>query len=1040
MQQHDPQQQFNHGQQHQQGHQFPHHQNSMMMYGNHQMQMQMPPSPAMQHHQQAPHRGPPRRPRIFAQSFQESDIPQQFFGQQSQSHALPQQQQNGQVFHQPQQNGQVFHQPQQSQSQVAPQQQQNGQVFHQPQQQAMYPQQQAMYQEAQMMNWQQQQQQQAGAQPNLTNQSMNMDFNFNPHSLGDLDLQNFDFGGFDLGNVDLSNFDVNNLDFNNFGHLQGQQQQQNEIAQNAVNWPSENVFHGRNNSSVSLMTPPVDNSYGGGFVNSSPAQNAQNSFSNTPVTESLNTFNNSPGQISHDSFTNNPGENSFDNQASQVANHSRVNSSVALTPPADNSSGQANNNISLEQALLNAFSNSPVAESPNPSNTTPADISQSSPNTSINSAAEDFSAGSPSADALNSFNASPVQDSSAGYGVEVGHHNFGDLSGSFAPASENHQNWVDLTDDTVAFGQGSQAANYGQIDPFTSFASPAENHQQQALNLAQDNQFNVHQLQAFPNPPGVQSAQQYGSPHVPNTPSPAQQSCAPTTKKSTRKKAPLPKKPAAKRPAAKRAKKTKAPANNEQIANSEAVDNGDIADEDVNAYLWGAELQPHEYSYDLDESLRNFSDSVPQRNVPTMNGNLPAPAGNGIQNDPLVQFLDEENARLNAMPQQTKQKPQLTIAVDLEPPARSPPNKRKRGNSTATSAVTETAPAPKKRRVVAKRAKAKGSLSKSASSAKFGLGKGAGTGLNSPRTVYIFEDRAFYLIPAKIMPDFLAFVSTPREVPAPQPLATEQQQPAPVQQDAPYQQQPFDDQQLASEQQQSFVQQQPFDQQLSAPVLQPDSFQDDFEPAYDIEGRLLTLLQDDQVNEQNNDDDPFAPAPRRSPAPLSEAAIAFGLTSLSTEHSPASTLPVQNPPQASSFPSLAPEPEFPFSTPIKPFGSDLDENGNVIINPIPERSFRCMPDNREIVERFNLARVGSGTERDVSHLEYFIDLVHRSGLLACSHLEEIPGGFRWESWKTAEENLLALRPFFGTVTTRDWFLQWEAGENPVQLAEREEDE
>ncbi|KAK3954689.1 hypothetical protein QBC32DRAFT_383275 [Pseudoneurospora amorphoporcata] len=884
MQQHDPQQQFNDGQQHQQGHQFPHPQNSMMMYGNHQMQMQMqmPPSPAMQHHQQAPHRGPPRRPRIFAQSFQESGIPQHFFGQQSQSQALSQQQQNG--------------------------------------------------------------------QENALGTSNS--------SLGDLDLQNFEFGGFDLGN-----FDVNNL-------LQGQQQQ-NDIAQNAVNWPSENVFHGRNNSSVSLMTPLVDNSYGDdGFVNSSPAQNAQNSFSNTPATESLNTFNNPPGQISQHSFTNNPGENSLDNQASQVANHSP---------------------------------------------------------------------GSPSADALNSFNGSPVQDSSAGYGVEVGHHDFGDWSASFAPASENHQNLVDLTDDTVASGQGLQAANYGQIDPFTSFASPAENHQQQVLNSAPENQFNVHQRQAFPNAPGVQSAQQYGSPHVPNTPSPAQQSCAPTPKRSARKKAPLPKKPAAKRPAAKRAKKTKAPANNEQLANSEAVDNGNIADEDVNAYLWGAELQPHEYSYDLDESLRNFSDSVPQRNIPTMNGNLPAPAGNGIQNDPLVQFPDEENARLNAMTQQAKQ-PQLTIAVDLEPPARSPPNKRKRGNSTATPAVRETAPAPKKRRVVTKRAKAKGSLSKSASSAKFGLGKGAGTGLNSPRTVYIFEDRAFYLIPANIMPNFLAFVSKPREVPAPQPVAIEQQQPAPVQQNAPYQQQPFDDQQLASEQQQSFVQQQPFDQQLSAPVLQPDSFQDDFEPAYDIEGRPLTLLQDDQVNEQNNDDDPFAPAPRRSPAPLSEAAIAFGLTSLSTEHSPASTLPVQTPPQASSFSSLAPEPEFPFSTPTKPFGSDLDENGNVIINPIPERSFRCMPDNREIVERFNLARVGSGTERDVSHLDYFIDLVHRSGLLACSHLEEIPGGFRWESWKTAEENLLALRPFFGTVTTRDWFLQWEAGENPVQLAEREEDE
>ncbi|KAH7626834.1 hypothetical protein B0T09DRAFT_368116 [Sordaria sp. MPI-SDFR-AT-0083] len=1211
-------QQFNHhGQQHQQGHQFPPqhqrlggHQQQPQSFnmmqpapGNYhpqmQMQMQMPPS-------QAPYPGgPPRRPRIFAQSFNQennlpqqqffgqpqsqSQAPQQHFGQQSRSQVAHPQQQRGQVFnnhpqqamhHQqamrpqqaqtPQQhNGQVFHRtPQQSPSQVAPQQhfgqqsqsqvhpqQQNGQVFnhprqaqapqqqqqrfHHPQQQAMHPQQQAMFHQAQaQMNFQQQQRQQQGvaADPNLTSNDPMM------NSLGsDSNIDNFDLGDFEVDNVDFGDADLSNFDFNDFGggNLQGQQQQsQNVISQNAVNWPSENLVqsqashaanHGRNNSLVSLMTPSpsVDNSYGGAFVNSSPADNSFNTSITTPAATPKNSFcsfspannvhnspNTSPVAESSNSSADFPVDDPFNNQPSQVANHSRANSSVALTPPhppADNSYGQAgDNNVSLDQALLDAFNNSPELPSSftnDASSNSPGQASHNSantntvadaPNTSTDSAAEDFSAGSPSGNTLNSFDSAPVQDSSAGFDVQVADNNFsdnnlGDLSGSFVPASENQHSLVDLTDDNVAFGQGMQIANNGQVDPFTSFASPAENHQQQAFNFAQEHQFNAHQQQAFFNAPGVQSDQQYGSPQIPSNPLPAEQTPTPAAKTSTRKKAALPKKPAAKRPAAKRTRKTKAPANNEP---SEDVDDGAIGDADDNEYLWGAELQPNEYSYDLDDSLRTFSDSVPQRNVSTMNGNLPlpaladngiapanefiapannfengtliaphpgntyiAPASNGIENDPIAQVLDrfnEEQARLQAMAQQTQQvsiaishildrltntdqKPQLTIDVNLQAPARSPPNKRKRGNTASTPAVQETAPAPKRRRVAKPRAKAKGSLSKSASSAKFGLGKGAGTGLNSPRTMYVFDEKAFYLIPASIMPAFLNFVNTPIERPI------EQQPPAPP----VVQQQDFSQQQPAPvEQQFSTEQQQSFDQQLPTPVLQQDTFQqDDWEPAYDVEGRLLTLLQDDEANEQNmwNDDD-ASPSSLRQPVPLSEAAIAFGITNPSTLHSQASTSPVQNPPHASSSPAPAPPAfgpgsEFPFSRKPKPFGSDLDKNGAVILDPNPERSYRSVPNNREIIEKFSLAPIGRGTERDVSHLDYFIDLARRSGLLTCGgDHEEIPGAFRWESWKTAEENLLALRPFLGTYSTRDWFTQWEAKENPIQIAEREEED
>ncbi|KAK3345393.1 hypothetical protein B0H65DRAFT_525274 [Neurospora tetraspora] len=921
MQQHP--QQFQHGQSRQQGQvpqqQFggPQPQNLFMQPGNYQM-----PSPI--HHQQAPHRG---QRRVFAQSFQESDLPQQYFGQ-SQS---------------PQQHAQVFQHPQQ----------------------AMYP------QEAQQ-NWQQ-----GATQPGENA----MGTSNTP--LSDLNLENFEIDQ----SLMLAANDGFGLD--NFGHLQGQQQQQNVISQNAFTWPTENFVHdqasqvanhSRNNSSVSL-TPPANNSYG--LFNTTPAAASHNSFSNTPADNSHNSFSNTPADNSHNSFTNNPTEN------------------------------------------FNSFNNSPAGNSPN------------------------------------TFNNSPAQNFSAGWGVEVGNNSFGDLSASFSPASENHQNFVDLTGDNVSFGQGSQVANYGQIDPFASFASPAENSQQQAFNTAPESQHNAHEHQAFANAAGAQSFQQSGSPHIPNTPSPSQQSPAPTPKKSAKKRASLPKSPAAKRPA-KRARKNKAPANNEQLADSVAVDNGHLledeaatADVDTNEYLLGAELNPQEYVYNLDAPLRTFSDSIP-RNVP-VNGNAPAPAtnaisqdvpvdgnapppannsiendpfvapppaSNGIENDPLVIFLNEENARLNAMKQANQA--QLNNVANIEP--NSPPKKRKRGNSTRTPNVGD---APAKKRKVPKKAKAKGRLSKSASSAKFGLGKGAGTGLNSPRTMYVFEDRAFYLIPAQIMPDFLEFVSTPREIPVPQ--------------------QSFDAQQFSIEQQQqqSFAQQQPAPVQQQDPfqqqaaIEQPAPVQEQFEPAYDIDGRLLTLLEDDEVNEQNNDDDPYAPAPRR-PVPLSEAAIAFGLTSLSTEHSPSSSLnpsPSVHTPPAASFPPGPAQPSFASSPAAS--SSNGTNTGNassdIVINPIPESSPRFIPNNREIIARFNLTPTGSGTERDASHLEYFINLVHSSGLFACGHHDEIPGGFRWESWKTAEENLLALRPFFGTLTTKAWFDQWKKGENPVQLAEMEDE-
>lgn len=881
--------------------------------------------------------------------------------------------------------------------------------------------------------------------------------------LGDLNLEDFEL---DQALMMSVNDDFN---FDDFGDLQGQQQQ-NVISQNAVNWPSENLFHdqtsqvahqSRANSSVSLMTPCADNPYDL-FNNNTPVQNSHNSFTITPAATPQTSFNNSPGQISH-----------------------------------------------------NSANTTPVADSLNNFNTSPAGNAGDSPS---------------------SFNTSPPQDFPAGWGAEVANNNFSDLSASVAPASENHQNFVDLTGDdfdltghNVAFGQVLQGATYSQIDPFASFASPLENPQQQVLSVAPENLHNVHKHQPFPNPG---HAQYQGSPHIPTTPFPAQQPQPSPPKKSAKKRASLPKKPAAKRPT-KRARKNKTPTNDEQIADSEAVDNGHQDEAAISEYLWGAELLPQDYEYDLDAPLRNFSDSIPQRvpaseNTPALANNAisqdapvegyappaannvtendplfdstlasnailqdipvegsapppannnpfdndpfvtPAPPSNGIGNDPLVIFLNQENAKLNAMKQanqvsiaipnifdrstDTKQQAQLNNVTTPEPS--SPPKKRKRGNSTRTQNVSDT---PAKKRKVSKKAKVKGRLSKSASSAKFGLGKGAGTGLNSPRTMYVFEDRAFYLIPANIMPAFLEFVSTPREIPVQQQFPTAQQQPL-------AQQQNFAQQQPVVEQQE-FSQQQPFDQQQPAPVQPQDFFQqqaaieqpaptqEEFEPAYDIEGRLLTLLDDDEVNEQNNDeDDPYAPAPRR-PVPLSEAAIAFGFTSLPTERSPSfshNSLPVQDPPQTYSSPAPAPAPSFTSSPAASNSNGTntgntssyaiLSASSDIVINPIPESSPRFIPDNREIIARFDLSPTGSGTERDVSHLEYFINLVHSSGLFACGHHDEIPGGFRWESWKTAEENLLALRPFFGTLTTKAWFEQWKKGENPVQLAEMEEDE
>lgn len=854
--------------------------------------------------------------------------------------------------------------------------------------------------------------------------------------LGDLNLEDFDL---DQALMVSANDDFN---FDNFGDLQGQQQQQNVISQNAVNWPSENLFQdqtsqvahqSRADSSVSLMTPRAD-SYNL-FNNNTPVQNPQNSF------------NNSPGQTSNNSP-----------------------------------------NTTLVTDSLNNF------------NTPPAGNADNSPS---------------------SFNTSSPQDFSAVWGAEVANNNLVDLSASFAPVSENHQNLVDLTGDdfdltghNVVFGQASQGATYGQIDPFASFASSLENPQQQVLSVAPENLHNVHKHQPFPNPGHAQSQ---GSAHIPPTPFPPQQPQPSPPKKSAKKRASLPKKPAAKRPT-KRARKNKTPTNDEQIANSEAVDNGHLDEAAIGEYLWGAELLPQDYEYNLDAPLRNFSDSIPQRvpasenapapasnaisqdapvegyappaannvtendplfdptlasNVifqgipvegsapPPSNNNLfdndafvpPAPPSNGIENDPLVIFPNQENAKLNAMKQanqvsiaianipdrltDTEQQAQLNNVTTPEPS--STPKKRKRGNSTRTPTVSDT---PAKKRKVSKKAKVKGRLSKSASSAKFGLGKGAGTGLNSPRTMYVFEDRAFYLIPANIMPAFLEFVSTPREIPVQQQFPTAQQQPL-------AQQQNFAQQQPAPVQQQDFFQQQ-------AAIEQPAPIQEEFEPAYDIEGRLLTLLDDDEVNEQNNDDDddPYAPAPRR-PVQLSEAAIAFGFTtsSLPTERSPSSShnpLPVQDPAQTSSCPVPGPAPSLTSSPAASNSNGTntgntssyaiLSASSDIVINPIPESSPRFIPDNREIIARFNLSPTGSGTERDVSHLEYFINLVHSSGLFTCGHYDEIPGGFRWESWKTAEENLLALRPFFGTLTTKAWFEQWKKGENPVQLAEMEEDE
>ena len=890
--------------------------------------------------------------------------------------------------------------------------------------------------------------------------------------------------------------------------------------------------------------PSVNNSRGGSVNPSTPAQNAgvfnatqaatpqtlfsgslagtSYSSSNTGlVAESPDSFTtNYPGQTLQNSTNDNAPENFINDQASQLVNHSCANPSVASTPaPVDNSYGQvSDNNQTLEQALLAAFENSPelpsgsnttpAVESPSSFGTPPADILQSSPdvslvdespNTSFDSTTEDFSSGSVSGNALNSFDASPAQEFPVDFGVDVGDNNnfgdnnFDDLSGSFAPAIENQQNFVDLTDESNVLGQGVQAANYGQVDQFVSFASQAQNAQQQDFNVAPQSLFDGQQHQAFNNAPGDQSVQQYDSSQLDSNPSPVEQAPTPAAKKSpkksTKKKAALPKKPAAKRPSAKKAKKDKKKAD-------------DVEEE----HFWGLGLEANEFEFDneMATSLRTFSDSVPQMGGSTMNGALPAPADNGtalyeyfmapaqsfengplvaphpdntyidpantgIQNDAIVQQVSIAPSHVLSRLTNTDQNPQLTIDTNLQPPAKNPPNKRKRGNTAATSAVQEDvqgtapAPAPKRRRVTKPRANAKGSLSKSASSAKFGLGKGAGTGLNSPRTMYVFDDKSWYLIPANIMDEFIEFCSTPieraiEEQPASEQLAIEQPQP-PVQQQDFVQQQPvvqpqevFQQQDFAQQQevfqQQNFAQQQSFDQQSleqqpSAPAAQ-NPYEGMDEDDIELFAMIDRELQEDAANDQNMwNDNELAHSSPRQPLPLSQACIDFGITDPRALHAPVVSTPpvVQEQPQTSSSPEARPEwgpgSDYPFSRKPEPFGFDLDENGAVIQDPVPERTSRSVPTNREVIEKFNLRPLGTGTERDVSHLNYFIDLAHRTGLLTCGEVQEIPGAFRWESWKTCEENLLNLRPFLGTYSTRDWFEQWTKGENPVQVAEKE---
>lgn len=966
------------------------------------------------------------------------------------------------------------------------------------------------------------------------NNNLNLNgFNFDEASLmlaanGDDGFESFDRNG---------NFIGNNLG----GNLQGQQQQlalaqqlsqqqQNAInSQNGFTFPSENNFrnqpsqavnHGRNNSAVSPMPAPVNNMAGFVGNTSTPVKTAQNVVANTPVAESPINFN-SPAGSSSQSFPNSPAGNSF-------------NSST-------NASG-------------------------------------ASPNTSFNS--------SP---AVHNY---PAQNFSADYGVGIANHSLGNPSASFLPATQNQQNFIDLTNDNDVFGQPSQFANNGEINTFAPFTMPAQNFPQQQQTFIA-----TPQPQAFLSAQAAQFVQHHGNPHVAKTHSPAQESPVPKTKKTTKKKAAVPKKPAAaKKPSKSRAKKSKT---------TEAVNEDPFydADENPNVYLVDAELNPQEYEYNLDEALRKFSDSVPQpapvpmngdalavppadvgnalvqnapaaeeyaaapaegyevaparefvendplpdnledflRNVPLLppghagdgnddiqfgvgiptanfveNNNFvapvpfdnsfenvpliepspvengiqsdqyvgPAPAGDGREEESLLFLNDKDEATelnyaiaqahqvshtipcsLNSSTNtEQQQQAQLNNVAPLQPSNVAPPqsntpsppqNKRKRSNSTRAPAATTPAPepAPKKRRVTtSKRAKAKASLSKSASSAKFGLGKGAGTGLNSPRTMYVFDEKAFYLIPANIMPQFLKFATTFIE------SRTNQQQSFNEQQPATQQQQPLVQQQFAIEQQQSFAQQQDFAQQQPAPVeqglffqektviQQPAPNQEEFEPAYDIEGNLLTYLQKDAPKNFWEEEDPIVlPPPRNGPAPLNDVTVAYGIAAPQTEENPSQSYITEPAVNAQQQFFLFPNPDPNEVVYVPPFEDVITE-----YVPDPETgvcgsndavsSYRHLPSNREIIEKFNLKPLGSGTERDISHLEWFIDLIHRSGLLAAAGEDEIPGDFRWESWKTANENLEALRPFFGGVSTNDWYTQWKAGENPVQLAEQEEDD
>ncbi|KAK3397076.1 hypothetical protein B0T20DRAFT_500647 [Sordaria brevicollis] len=720
-------------------------------------------------------------------------------------------------------------------------------------------------------------------------------------------------------------------------------------------------------------------------------------------------------------------QNNFDNQqpSQQMANHGRNNSAMSqMTAPVNNMAGFAGNMSTPVKNAPNFVANTPVAQTPINFNNSPGSASQYSNNSPANNS---FNSSNGSGDSPNtSFNSTPgahnypAQNFSAGHGVNVANNSFANPSASFLPGNQNQQNFIDLTDDNDVFGQPSQFANNGHINNFAPMNMPAQNFQQQQPVIA------APQPQAIPRAQAAQFVQHHGAPQVANTPLPAEESPASKAKKTTKKKAAAPKKPAAekkpaapKKPSPKKAKKGKKEAVNEDPLYD--------ADENPNVYLVDAQVNPQEYDYSLDGALGDFYGLVSQPaqplQRPAVNNNAPAtpaadvgnaivqdapaaedhaaapaeqqfvappaqeyavvpaevyeaapvegyqvapaqeyqpaplfgpaPPGDGMEQEPMSFVHDEEAAmELNqAIPQAHQANNVAPPQLKAPPPSQS---KRKRSNSTRApdAATPASEPASKKRKATApKKAKVKGSLSKSASSAKFGLGKGAGTGLNSPRTMYVFDTKEFYLIPANIMEQFLAFATThvvskssKRDEPNEQQVAVGQQQ-------------------------------------------QPVPEQDEFEPAYDMDGN--------------------APAPQQ----LSWFAL------------PDPNEVVYVAPFEDARTEYAPDPE-----------TGICGDNDAV------SSCRHLPTTREIIEKFGMKPLGSGTQRDIGHLEWFVDMVHRSGLLVAAGVDEIPGEFRWESWKTAEENLDALRPYFGGVSTNEWSRQWDAGQNPVQLAEQEEDD